>query len=85
MATDADIRNCILSLAKKRGPDKSLCPSEVAEDLQPEDWRPLMTDVRRVTAALVAEGAVVVTQFGNPVDPLDAKGHIRISLSSISC
>ena len=84
MATDKDIRDCILSFAKKRGPDKSLCPSEVARDLQPEDWRPLMIDVRRVTASLVAEGSVVVTQFGKPVDPLDAKGHIRISLSPLT-
>ena len=79
--SDQQIRDCILTLAQKRGPDKSLCPSEVAKDLQSEDWRPLMADVRRVTASLIKEGSVTVTQFGKLVDPLNAKGHIRISLS----
>ena len=81
MPNDNEIRNRILRLAQKRGPQKSLCPSEVARELQPENWRPLMTDVRRATALLVEDGLVVVTQFGNPVDPLDANGHIRISLA----
>ena len=81
MPTDPKIRDCILALARKRGPDKSLCPSEVARDLSPEDWRWLMTDVRRVAASLVKEKLVVATQFGNRVDPLDAKGHIRISIA----
>jgi len=79
--TDKTIRDCILAFARKRGPDKSLCPSEVARDLQPEDWRPLMADVRRVAALLVKENAVVVTQFGDFVDPLNVRGHIRISLA----
>ena len=78
---DQIIRDCILRIAQKRGVDKSLCPSEVARDLHPEDWRSLMPEVRRVTALLLQEGLVAVTQFGNPVDPLDAKGHIRISLA----
>ena len=84
MPTDQEIRECILRFAHKRGPDKSLCPSEVARDLRPEDWRPLMPDVRQSTATLVKEGLVTVTQFGNPVDPLDAKGHIRISIAQIT-
>ena len=78
---DQIIRDCILRIAQKRGVDKSLCPSEVARDLHPEDWRSLMPEVRRVTALLVQEGVVAVTQFGNPVEPLNAKGHIRISLA----
>ena len=81
MPTDQKIRDCVLELAQKRGADKSLCPSEVARELQPEDWRPLMSDVRRVTASMVEENLVVVTQFGDRVDPVDAKGHIRISLA----
>ena len=85
MPTDKEIRKCILKIAEKRGVNKSLCPSEAARDLQPDDWRPLMGEVRRVTASLVKEGLVTATQFGKPVDPLDAKGHIRISLSRKSC
>ena len=79
--TDQIIRDCILRIAKKRGVNKSLCPSEVARDLHPENWRSLMPEVRRVTALLVQEGEVAVTQFGKPVEPLNAKGHIRISLA----
>ncbi len=80
-ASDKEIRNRILEFAKSRGPEKTFCPSEVSRKLNPDDWRPLMADVRRVTALLVQEGLVKVTQFGKKVDPLDAKGHIRISIS----
>jgi hypothetical protein len=76
---DDAIRAAILGLALDRGPGRSLCPSEVARALSP-DWRALMPEVRRVAGALQAEGRIVVTQRGAPVDPLTAKGAIRLGL-----
>jgi hypothetical protein len=52
----------ILSLVHRRGPDKSICPSEVARALFPGDWRRQMQAVRDVAWALVAERKLVVTQ-----------------------
>lgn len=79
--SDEKIRDSILKFANARGVEKTFCPSEVAKDLKPDNWRPLMAEVRRVVALLLKDGLVAVTQFGHPVDPLDAKGHIRISIS----
>ncbi|MEM8848976.1 MAG: DUF3253 domain-containing protein [Pseudomonadota bacterium] len=55
---------------------KTICPSEVARALA-ENWRPLMADIRRVAAM---SPDIVATQRGRPVDPLTAKGPIRLAL-----
>lgn len=75
MPTDAEITATLVSLAAERGPDKTFCPSEAARRLS-DDWRPLMDDVRRVASTL----QLVATQKGKPVDPLTAKGPIRLAL-----
>lgn len=78
--TDADLRQAILTLAHERGMSSSFCPSDVARRVA-ADWRPLMPQVRRVAAALQAEGWVQATQKGSPVDPLAARGPIRLRLA----
>ena len=73
MTTDDDIAAAITALTAARG-DKTVCPSEVARRLA-EDWRPLMPAVRRVAGAMPG---VVATQGGIPVDPVAARGPIRL-------
>lgn len=70
------VRATILDLALQRGRGKSLCPSEVARALAP-DWRPLMAEVRAVAAAMPE---IVAMQNGQEVDPLTARGPIRLRL-----
>lgn len=70
------VRAAILDLALQRGRAKSLCPSEVAKALA-EDWRPLMPHVRAVAAAMPE---IVATQGGVEVDPVTARGPIRLRL-----
>ncbi|HIB68150.1 MAG TPA: DUF3253 domain-containing protein [Phycisphaerales bacterium] len=72
------IRREMLHIAAKRGPEKSLCPSEVARAAA-EDWRPLMPLVRQIAAEELAEGRIRVTQKGKDVHPLEARGPIRLS------
>jgi hypothetical protein len=67
----------ILALAAKRGPGSTFCPSEVARRLG-ANWRSRMSEVRAAAAALAAKGAIVCTQGGKPVDPLTARGPIRL-------
>jgi len=74
--SDAKIAEALMALALARGKNKSFCPSEVARRLA-EDWRPLMPDVRRVAAGL----PLVVTQKGQLVDPISARGPIRLRLA----
>ena len=68
----------ILARVAARGPGGSICPSEVARALA-EDWRPLMPAVRAEAARLAAEGRIVVTQRGAPVDLPAARGPIRLA------
>ncbi|MEM9320475.1 MAG: DUF3253 domain-containing protein [Pseudomonadota bacterium] len=72
--TDAEIAAALMALARVRG-SKTFCPSEAARRLA-DDWRPLMPEIRRVAASLPLRA----TQKGVPVDPLIARGPIRLAL-----
>ena len=56
----------------------TICPSEAARRVRPDDWRPLMERTRAAARRLVGTGAVVILQRGRPVDPSTAKGPIRV-------
>ena len=76
--TDAALETTILELLAQRAADATICPSDAARTLRPDDWRPLMEPARRAARRLVAAGQVVITQKGSVVDPSTAKGPIRI-------
>lgn len=74
-----DIQAKILALLEDRGPDKSICPSEVARALRPRgNWRALMPAVRDAAAQLARRGAVEIRQRGKRVSPRSYRGPIRI-------
>ncbi len=72
--SDDAIAAVLMELAAARGAGKTFCPSEAARALS-EDWRALMPDVRRVAAGL----PLIATQGGVPVDPVVARGPIRLA------
>lgn len=74
------IPQTILTIATERGPDKSVCPSEIARDLFPTDWRKHMQEVRDAAIELQNEGKVIITQKGAPVDVRHIKGPVRIKI-----
>ncbi|PWK60880.1 uncharacterized protein DUF3253 [Roseicyclus mahoneyensis] len=76
MIADTAIADALMDLAQQRGAGASFCPSEAARALS-DDWRPLMPEVRRVAAGL----PLVATQKGAPVDPMTARGPIRLRLA----
>ena len=77
MDEPAPIEAAILRLAAERGPDKSICPSEVARALE-ADWRPLMAPVRRAAIRLALAGRIDILRHGRPVGPDPVKGVIRL-------
>jgi hypothetical protein len=79
-----DIHQTILYKAAQRGPDKSTCPSEIARELFPTDWRKHMQEVRDAAIELHHEGKVTITQKGRPVDTGNIKGPVRIKLNKIT-
>lgn len=70
----------ILAVLQEREAGKTICPSEAARRLAPADWRAQMEDVRAAGRALVMEGVIEVTQKGQPVDAVTARGAIRYRL-----
>ena len=77
MISSETIRQQLLAQVRQRGPDKTICPSEVARALGKDQWRDLMEPVRAVGRSLAAEGKIVVTQKGQVVNPKTATGPIR--------
>ena len=73
------LREAILRLARERGPDKTICPSDAARAVGGDDWRDLMDDARETARDLARRGEVEITQKGQVLDP-DAtwRGPIRI-------
>ncbi|WP_431302594.1 DUF3253 domain-containing protein [Sediminicoccus sp. BL-A-41-H5] len=57
---------------------KSICPSEVARGLEPENWRPLMHLVRQAAARLSVAGEVEILRKGKPIPPEAMHGVIRL-------
>jgi hypothetical protein len=82
--SDAAIEETLLRLVAERGPDKTVCPSEVARALggpHPDGWGPLMQPVRRVAVRLTRAGRVRILRKGRPVaDPDDFRGIYRLAL-----
>jgi hypothetical protein len=77
-----ELRAAILDLLSQRGPEKTICPSDAARAVAGRAFRPLMPATRAAAAQLVAEGRIEVTQRGQPVNPADVRGPIRLRLRS---
>ena len=77
---DDDIAAKILELLAARAPGATICPSDAARALASDEaaWRALMPQVRRAAATLAAAGKLRVTQHGEDVDALAARGPIRL-------
>jgi len=80
MASSRAIEYAIFALFSEREAGGSICPSEVARMLAPQQWRRLMHSVREVASGLALEGRLVATQKGKEVDALLARGPIRLKV-----
>lgn len=80
LKNDRVIADTISELLSARAASSSICPSEVARALEPEEeaWRALMPDIRRVAANLASEGKLLVTRGNDIVDATLDGGPIRL-------
>ncbi len=72
------LRAAILELLERRGPGKTICPSDAARALAGKNFRPLMDMARAAAAELVADGEIDVLQRGQVVDISQVRGPIRL-------
>ena len=76
-----DLAAEILRQATALGPDKSICPSDVARALGGEAWRTLMHPVRMAAVALSEAGRIEILRKGKPVAPSEMRGVIRLRIA----
>lgn len=74
------IESAIFDRLAAAGPGRSICPSEVARELEPEQWRRMLPRVRAVAIGLMRQGRLVIVKKGKPVNPEALKGVIRLRL-----
>ncbi|MCZ8278818.1 MAG: DUF3253 domain-containing protein [Acetobacteraceae bacterium] len=72
----------MLRIAAERGPEKSLCPTDVARAVSAENWRPLLGAVRQVAAELARQGKIEILRKGKPISPDEIRGVIRLRATS---
>lgn len=75
---DRALEEAIVELLARRATGATICPSEAARLVAPDDWRSLREPARRAARRLVAADQVEITQGGRVVDPSTAKGPIRV-------
>jgi hypothetical protein len=78
--TDMDraLESAIIELLSRRATGKTICPSEAARLLDPENWEELMEPARGAARRLAAQGEIVITQRGKVIEPSTTKGPIRL-------
>ncbi len=72
------LEQAIGELLDRRRAGTTICPSEAARRVEPDEWRELMPAARAAAGRLAAAGEVEVTQRGVVVDVATARGPVRI-------
>ena len=57
---------------------KSIEPSDVAKELQPEQWQRMLPKVRATALGLMRQGKLTITKKGKAVDPDNFRGVTRL-------
>ena len=76
---DARLAAAMLALLRHRAATSTICPSDAARVVAGDRFRSAMDDARRVAGRLREAGIVRTTQKGDDVDPLTARGPLRIA------
>ena len=71
------MEQAILQMTTACGPERSLCPIDVARTLAGDrDWRSYLGDVRRIAIRLAREQRLTILRKGKPVVEPD-EAHVR--------
>jgi hypothetical protein len=77
---DQRLETELLALLGERGDHKTICPSQLARRLEPDEaaWRALMEPIRMAARRLHHRGRLEIVQGGRLVDPDSARGPLRL-------
>jgi hypothetical protein len=77
----ARLEAAVLALARHRGAEKTICPSDAARAVGGDGWREVVPIARDAARELARAGTVEVTQRGEALDPdVDWRGPVRIRI-----
>lgn len=79
--SDEAVRETILQMCAAAGPENSVRPEDVAMELYPEEWQSLLKRVRLLAKQLAQAGEIVILRKGEPADPEDFKGLVRLQVT----
>ena len=79
--SDEEVHDTILSLCREAGLTGSVRPEEAARLILPNHWQTLMKRVRLMSKQLAVAGKITILRKGEPADPQDFKGLIRLQIT----
>ena len=74
------VRSRIMAVLTARGPDSTVTPTAIAQDLDPNDWRRYLRLVREEAIALARLDRIEILRRGKWVNPDDVRGVVRFRL-----
>lgn len=80
--SDEEVYATILHLCRAAGLEGSTRPEDVARALLPDHWQTILKRVRLFSKKLAQNGRVHILRKGQPTDPDDFKGVIRLRITA---
>ena len=78
---DALVRETILQMCREAGLTGSVKPEVIAQTIYPEKWQRMLKRVRLMAKQMAVAGDLLILRKGQPVDPEEAKGLIRLQIT----
>lgn len=79
--SDETVRETILQMCAATGTDSSVKAEDIAIEIYPEEWQSVLKRVRLFAKQLALAGEIEILRKGEPVDPEDFKGLIRLRIT----
>lgn len=81
--SDDEVRETILQMCRDAGLDGSVRPEDVARVILPDFWQTLLKRIRLMARQLTVAGKLTILRKGEPADPNDFKGLIRLQITEL--
>ncbi len=79
--SDDEVRETILQLCREAGLEGAVRPESVAQAILPNHWQTLLKRIRLMSKQLAVAGRIAILRKGEPTDPNDFKGIIRLQIT----
>jgi hypothetical protein len=81
--SDDEVRETILHMCREAGLDGSVRPEDVARVILPDFWQTLLKRIRLMAKQLTVAGKLIILRKGEPADPNDVKGLVRLQITEL--